>query len=552
MKEPCPKCRENGDDASGDNLHRYPDGSAHCFKCRYNEPAGGKRMPRKSKLTVEQVETYPLGSDPSRKLGNAIPETFGVRVSMDTTTGKPDTVYYPYFAKNGKDIVGYKVRGLPKDFSPSVGTIGKNFFGYNLRTKSKRLLITEGEEDCMAAKYMLALSDIDVMSLPNGAKSGVSSLKDHLDWLAEYETIYICLDPDEDGREGTTIIADKLVSLVKQVKIVELDEDIGDISDYHTKGLETTFRALFKGAQLYEPEGIVNGTEISMASLREPLPKGAELPFEGLQTKLHGLRKAEITTVCAGSGVGKSTLVRECTKALIDQGYSVANVALEDQMEVAANALIALDMGIPLPQFRENPPTEAEMEDSYNRMVANGYTYFYKHFAGINSDSLMNKLEYYVKVKGVDYIVLDHLSLVISASESQNERKDIDTLMTKLAKLVVETGVGLVQIVHLKRSDKSFARGDEVELTDLRGSAALEQLSWSVIGLERDQQGDDKDFSRIRLLKNRTWGYTGLCDTVKFDTSTGRMSSVALKPEVIDSDEIEAAIEGKTALPDHP
>ena len=143
--------------------------------------------------------------------------------------------------------------------------------------------------------------------------------------------------------------------------------------------------------------------------------------------------------------------------------------------------------------------------------------------------------------------MLDHLSLVISASESQNERKDIDTLMTNLAKLVVETGVGLIQIVHLKRTggDKSFAKGGEVELTDLRGSAAIEQLSWSVVGLERDQQGDDRDFSRIRVLKNRTWGFTGLCDTVKFDPSTGRMSSY-VKPveEEIDEHEIESLVEG--------
>ena len=36
-KEPCPRCRENGNDKSGDNLHRYPNGSAFCFSCRYME-----------------------------------------------------------------------------------------------------------------------------------------------------------------------------------------------------------------------------------------------------------------------------------------------------------------------------------------------------------------------------------------------------------------------------------------------------------------------------------------------------------------------------------
>jgi hypothetical protein len=35
--EPCPSCRENGEDRKGDNLGRYTNGSAFCFKCGYTE-----------------------------------------------------------------------------------------------------------------------------------------------------------------------------------------------------------------------------------------------------------------------------------------------------------------------------------------------------------------------------------------------------------------------------------------------------------------------------------------------------------------------------------
>ena len=232
-------------------------------------------------------------------------------------------------------------------------------------------------------------------------------------------------------------------------------------------------------------------------------------------------------------------------KSLIDQGLSIANVALEDQMQVAAQSLVALDMNIPAAQFRFSPPPKTDVQPHYDKMVANGRTFFYKHFAGITADSLMNKLYYYARSKAVDFIVLDHLSLVISASASQNERKDIDTLMTNLAKMVVETGVGLIQIVHLKRTsgDKSFARGGEVELTDLRGSAALEQLSWAVVGLERDQQGDDANFSIARVLKNRTWGFTGRADQLKYDPATGRMASVP--DEMPDNTIDEEALDGE-------
>lgn len=35
--EPCPQCRENGNDASGDNLIVYSDDSCYCFACGYVE-----------------------------------------------------------------------------------------------------------------------------------------------------------------------------------------------------------------------------------------------------------------------------------------------------------------------------------------------------------------------------------------------------------------------------------------------------------------------------------------------------------------------------------
>ena len=89
-----------------------------------------------------------------------------------------------------------------------------------------------------------------------------------------------------------------------------------------------------------------------------------------------------------------------------------------------------------------------------------------------------------------------------------------------------------IPVVHLKRpvgTNKSFNRGDEVELTDLRGSQALEGLSWNVIALERDQQDRDKcDLSKIRLLKNREWGFLGVCDTLQYNHQTGRLKAPPL------------------------
>jgi twinkle protein len=531
-KTACPSCVKQGRDNSGDNLARYEDGGAKCYACGYTEPRGGatKQVKERSKLAASQCMTYPVGHDPARKISEATIKLYDIRSSYNEETGLPEKTFYPYFDDiSSTEPSEFKVRNN-SDKRKMLCT-GKlpGFFGKNTCTPSQgRLLITEGEEDALAAKEMLPVK-IDVVSLPNGG-SVDNVVKNDLEFLERYKDIYICLDADTIGIKASTELADWLSGSQAKLKVVGLDPDIGkDASDYWVAGEAKAFRDCIKNARVYEPDGVVNGVDINLDDLLEKMPEGYPTPFQGINDKLHGLRKGEIVTVCAGSGIGKSTLVREMLKSLIEQGLTVANVALEDQMNVAAQALIALDMNIPLPQFRVNPPPKADVQPHYDKVVGNGHTYFYKHFGGLSVETLMPKLYYYARSKECDFIGLDHLSMVISGSESRNERKDIDTLMHKLAQMVVETGVGLIQIVHLKRTggDKSFAKGGEVELTDLRGSAALEQLSWAVIGMERDQQSEDSDFSNVRILKNRTWGFTGLCDTLKYDTQTGRLQTGA-------------------------
>ena len=529
-REPCPKCRDKGEDRTGDNLCRYDDGTAFCHKCRHWEGKTTETRRPMSKLTMSEVLTYPVGGDVHRVIPNEILTQYNIRVAYNTTTGKIEKVFYPYMDDPGGSYRGAKMRILEEKDFRVVGEL-PGVFGKQACKGKGTLIITEGEEDALAAKAMVPSADC--VSIPNGANFD-DAVRDDVRFFQRYEKIVVCLDSDKPGEKAAKEIGDWLATFTT-VKVVALNPELKDASKYWTEGLASEFTATIKEAAVHEPEGVINGVDISLDELLEPIPEGHKTPYPALNDMTMGFRKGEIVTLCAGSGIGKSTLCREIAVKLINDGASVANVALEDQMGVAVKALMAIDMNIPLYKFRMYPPSKEECQASYDKLVANGNTYFYKHFAGINSTSLMDKLYYYARSKRCDFIILDHLSLVISASDGVvNERQAIDHLMTKLAKLVVETGVGLIQIVHLKRpsGDKSFSLGGQVNLDDLRGSAALEHLSWTVIGLERNQQGDDKDFSKIRVLKNRTVGFLGVADTLKYDAGTGRL--LPIEPEEYD------------------
>lgn len=132
--------------------------------------------------------------------------------------------------------------------------------------------------------------------------------------------------------------------------------------------------------------------------------------------------------------------------------------------------------------------------------------------------------------EGCDFIILDHVSIAVSGLEGDNERKLIDILMTTMRSLVEETGVGLVVISHLKRPDgqQSHEEGGVTSLSQLRGSGAIAQLADTVIGLERNQQaeGKEKNLVRIRLLKCRFTGETGIAGYLWYNKETDRLEGV--------------------------
>jgi len=148
-----------------------------------------------------------------------------------------------------------------------------------------------------------------------------------------------------------------------------------------------------------------------------------------------------------------------------------------------------------------------------------------RHWGSLQVDVLKQKMLYFAKALAVDFIILDHCSMVVAGSDV-DERKDLDRLFESMTQIVVETNVGIIPIIHLRRvQGKRFNKGDEVELTDLRGSAGAEQMSFNVWALERNQQTEDgnKDLVKLRVLKNRAIGFTGLADVLRYDHQTGRL-----------------------------
>jgi twinkle protein len=490
------------------------------------------------KLSVDTVQTFPICAIPSRGLTETTAERYGVRTEFDESTGQPKNIYFPVY-KDGH-LTGYKVRSMERKDFWKVGDVkSPSLFGQNAAGQGGQLIIiTEGELDAMSASQML--HDMGkryrVVSLPNGAN--ISALRSNLEWLEGFDNIVLNFDNDEAGRE----CLDQAVDLFTpgKIKVMTLPEkDANDMLLKEYKPAEY-FRAL-NSAQAYRPDGIValaDAWELMFADDNVP---SVSYPWDGLNEKLYGLRQREIVTLTSGSGMGKSAITREVEHWLLNQTEdNIGILALEESVGRTAWGIVSVEANLPLSirEERKNVPQE-HIRNWFNATLGTGRIYTLDHFGSTSEETLLSRVRYLIKGLGCKWIILDHLSIVVSAmDEMGDERKTIDSIMTRLRQLVEETGAGLILVSHLRRvtGDKGHEQGHEVSLAHLRGSQSIAQLSDSVIALERNQQANtekEANLTTVRVLKNRYAGIVGIATYLYYERDTGRLREVRDRNEFL-------------------
>ena len=258
-------------------------------------------------------------------------------------------------------------------------------------------------------------------------------------------------------------------------------------------------------------------------------PADCTYPWAGLNELTYGIRFGELVTVTAGSGLGKSQVLREIAWHILQNtSDNVGLMFLEESVKKTGLSLMSLAVDTPLHLPDTITVSDQQRRSAFDATLGTGRVFLFDHFGSTSIDNIVNRVRYLAKGIGCKYIFLDHLSIIVSAQENSDERKAIDEIMTKLRMLVQETNIALIIVSHLKRpSDKGHEEGAATSLAQLRGSASIAQLSDMVIGLERNGQHDDplvRNTTQCRVLKNRHNGATGPAGCLLYNKITGRMT----------------------------
>lgn len=516
--EPCPKC------GSKDNLGRYDDGHAFCYGCQYYEFADDdKRDILSVGILHRGLEmTGVVAAIPELRLSKATMQLYGVTIEYDSV-GKIVKHHYPYVDKGTNETTGTKVRVCDsKQFFATGGFHNVGLFGQQkFKGGGRYITITEGEKDCLAVSEMFD-NKWPVVSIRSGAPNAAKDIKENLEYLESFDNVVICFDNDKAGQDA----ANSVLDLFTPNKAKNVVLPMKDAAEMLVANKVTEFVKEWWNAKTYQPDGIISGVDTwDMITAREDVLV-YPYPWSCLNDLTFGFRERELVTITSGSGMGKSQLVRELEHYILDATEdNIGILALEEDVPRTALGLMSIEANSPL-HLRDDFDIEAK-RGFWERTLGTGRVYLFDHWGSTSEDNLLARIRYMAKGLDCKWIILDHLSIVVSDQDIADERKAIDSIMTNLRKLVQETGVGLFLVSHLRRPQgKAHEDGGQISLAELRGSAAIAQLSDMVIGLERDQQNGDpriRNTTTVRVLKNRFAGLTGPACYLHYNKDTGRM-----------------------------
>lgn len=529
FKGPCETC------GSSDANAVYSDGHTYCFSCDTHVSGGPtegasnhnhkpKDRTDKAASLLAVGEFRALGK---RRLTEETCRKFGYSVGSDWND---NTVHIAGFKRDGQTIA-QKIRYPNKDFK-HLGEQKPGLWGEHLwKPGGRMLVITEGEIDCMTVSQLQG-NKWPVVSLPNGTdrngKSAVKAVQTSLEFVTSFEKVIFMFDMDDPGHAAATECA----KLMKpgQAFIADLG-DFKDPNEAHVAGEGKRVIDAMWNARPYRPDGIVSASEL-WERVRNPKENNAQnYPWDGLNSKTRGNRKGELVVWTAGSGVGKSAVLREVAFDLLrNKEQTVGMLMLEENIERTTLGMMGLEINHPLHLDRAGF-TQEQLYESFMATAGSERLWLYDHFGSTSAGNLLDRIRFLAWGCGCDYVILDHISIAVSdadanADSNLDERKLIDMLMTKLRSLVEETGIGLHVISHLRRPQgQGHEEGAMTSLSQLRGSHAIAQLSDIVIGLERNQQDEDHmNETVLRVLKNRFSGETGEAGVLYYDQTTGRLS----------------------------
>lgn len=549
----CPNCAKMGRDNSKNNLKVYgldKDGrykGAFCWSCNWTIPSEEWL----EENGVEEEKEYDLvGSvfnDDVNKQLKEITTTdsgdwrgirkdtcafFGVRHRYDTETGLLAAQYYPITA-NGSQLVGYKVRELPKKFA-AIGETGKEceMFGQFRFAESNNntILVVGGEIDQLSAFQMIrdydnsrvkpgeeAFEPRPVVSSTIGEGGTAKQIQAQYEFFNRFDRIILCLDNDGPGQDAIA----EAVKVLPKGKVFTMSLSLKDPNEYLKAGRSRQFVSAYFNAKPYSPNGVVGSS-----SLLDAIREAATVPKIPLPPFMHRLQKlmaggiplGRIVNLGSASGTGKSTFSDELVYFWIfNSPHHIGIVSLEADKAEYGNNILSRHIGRKLNliedmEYRIELLNSPDIEQRANELFYNedGSDRFHlldERDGGL--DDLKEKITQLIISCDCKVIVLDPLQDILDGMTNEEQA----VFMRWQKGLVKSHGVTFININHVRKSGaggKQNSEGGALHEEDFQGSSSIFKSGACNLLFTRNKESEDPIERNTTYMKMTKCRWTGL------------------------------------------
>lgn len=451
----------------------------------------------------------------ARGLSEATCRKYGYMIATDRHDRMVQVANY---RNDAGEIVAQKVRTASKEFTV-LGAGGNKMplYGQHLwQSGGKRLVVTEGEVDCLSVAQAMNLS-WPVVSIPNGAQAAKKSIQNAYEYVDSFEEVVFMLDNDDVGRAAAAECAALLPP--GKARIAELPRKDANAM-LQANEVKALVSAVYQ-ARIYRPDGIVSLSDIRERVLA-PLEMGAPWMFDGVTQATYGRHLGDVIGLGAGSGSGKSDFItQQIAYDVLVLGKTVGVLLLEQPVGESGKRIAGKTVGKTF-HIPDGSWTQAELETAWAALEATGRLHLYDSFGAMDWATIKAKILYMIHALGCTHVYLDHLTAL--AAVEDDEQTALKKIMAELASLSKDQCV-MHYVSHLATPEgKSHEEGGRVMAKHFKGSRAIMYWSHQLFGIERDQQNPE-GMTILRCLKERLTGRgTGRTFGLAYDQTTGLLS----------------------------
>lgn len=405
------------------------------------------------------------------------------------------------------------------------------------------IAVCEGEKD------VLTLERLGMVATCNNA--GAGHFKAQLAPYFNGKHVAIFPDNDQAGRAHALKVAEILAPVAKSLKVVELPclPAKGDVSDWvNAGGSLDALRELYRRAQPWTPEwqfavDVPAESEKYVRTIEQDVESaggitawwdldkfaGLPTPFPKLTWTLSGgMRNGEVYVIGANQGAGKTSLALQFALASLKQGFGVLVFSMEMGWRAIFQRLCSIEAHVDLAAFREAQRQHRECaEDRLQLSRATGEISAWRLLVStkpaITPDFIVAETERLAKRSAVDLVIVDHMQLCGADQGTRGDYEKFTSISRAMKQTAVEMDIPLLLNSQTSRAN-ARERRDELDVSDLRGSGAIEEDAAAVFLLFDDREDvqaarstdDGRRYTKgpvktwLKIGKNR-YGEQGRC-----------------------------------------